>query len=179
MSPAAQSILTLVGSTLILQANGVFVGLRMRPGPALRPRSHDLRGAGAVLAIYEILGAFEEAEKVQRFVQKAEAAIKKYPILSRYGAVTLMILPAMPIVGLYTSVPIGWLFRWNKAVCIFFITLGWILVVLFLMFLSLGVIHGAYLKGVLREPAGKPGSRLTSRKKGEGDSLLGLPRERR
>ena len=34
---------------------------------------------GAVLAIYEILGAFEEAEKVQRFVQKAEAAIKKYP----------------------------------------------------------------------------------------------------
>lgn len=134
------SILTLIGSTLILQANGVFVGLGMGMDPLFVLVVMIFVELGAVLAIWEILGAFEEAEKVKRFVEKAEAAIKKYPILSRYGAVTLMILPAMPIVGLYTSVPIGWLFRWNKAVCIFFITLGWILVVLFLMFLSLGVI---------------------------------------
>ena len=50
----------------------------------------------------------------------------------------------MPIVGLYSSVPIGWLFRWNKALCIFFITLGWILVVLLLMFLTLGVIPALF-----------------------------------
>lgn len=138
------SILTLIGSTLILQANGVFVGLGMGLDPLLVLAVMIFVELGAVLAIYEILGAFEEAEKVKRFVKKAEAAIKKYPILSRYGAVTLMILPAMPIVGLYSSVPIGWLFRWNKAVCIFFITLGWILVVLFLMFLSLGVIPALF-----------------------------------
>ena len=134
------SILTLIGSTLLLQANGVFVGLGMGLDPLFVLVVMIFVELGAVLAIYEILEAFEEAEKVQRFIQKAEVAINKYPILSKYGAVTLMILPAMPIVGLYTSVPIGWLFRWNKVLCIFFISLGWILVVLFLMFLSLGVI---------------------------------------
>jgi uncharacterized membrane protein len=81
---------------------------------------------------------------VKRFVQKAETAIQKYPILSKYGAVTLMILPAMPIVGLYSSVPIGWLFRWKKPSCVFFITLGWILVVSFLLLLALGILPAIF-----------------------------------
>jgi uncharacterized membrane protein len=138
------SILTLIGSTLIFQANGVFIGLGMGLEPFFVLVVMIFVELGAVLAIYEILGAFEESERVKRFVQKAEAAIQKYPILSRYGAATLTILPAMPIVGLYSSVPIGWLFRWNKALCIFFITLGWILVVLLLMFLTLGVIPALF-----------------------------------
>jgi uncharacterized membrane protein len=138
------SILTLIGSTLILQANGVFVGLGMGLDPGFVLAVMIFVELGAVLAIYEILGAFEETERVKRFVQKADEAIKKYPILSRYGAVTLTILPAMPIVGLYSSVPIGWLFRWNKALCIFFITLGWILVIVSLMLLSLGVLQAIF-----------------------------------
>ena len=140
----ADSILALIGSTLILQANGVFIGLGIGLDPLFVLVVMIFVEAGAVLAIYEILGAFEESERVKRFVAKADAAIKKYPILSKYGAATLMILPAMPIVGLYSTVPVGWLFRWNKALCIFFITLGWIFVVVFLMLLSLGVLSAIF-----------------------------------
>jgi uncharacterized membrane protein len=135
------SILSLIGATLILQANGVFVGLGLGLDPSFVLAVMIFVELGAVLAIYEVLEAFEDAEKVKRFVKKAETAIQKYPILSRYGAVTLMILPALPIVGLYTSVPIGWIFRWNKALCIFFITLGWILVVALLMLISMGLLN--------------------------------------
>jgi uncharacterized membrane protein len=141
--PAA-GILTLIGSTLVLQANGLFIGLGIGLDPLFVLVTMIFVELGAVLAIYEILEAFEESERVKRFVAKADAAIKKYPILSRYGAATLMILPAMPIVGLYSSVAVGWLFRWNKALCIFFITLGWILVVVFLMFLSLGLLSALF-----------------------------------
>lgn len=138
------SILTLIASTLILQANGVFVGTGLGLDPLVILVVMLFVELGAVLAIYEILEAFEESERVKNFVQKADRAIRKYPILSRYGSVTLMILPAMPIVGLYSSVPIGWLFRWKKIYCVFFITLGWILVVVFLLFLSLGVLQAIF-----------------------------------
>lgn len=137
-------ILTLIASTFILQANGVFVGTGLGLDPLVILVVMIFVELGAVLAIYEILEAFEESERVKNFVQRADKAIRKYPILSKYGSVTLMILPAMPIVGLYTSVPIGWLFRWKKIYCIFFITLGWILVVVFLLFLSLGVLQAIF-----------------------------------
>jgi uncharacterized membrane protein len=138
------SILTLIGSTFILQANGVWVGTGLGLDPVVILVVMIFVELGAVLAIYEILRAFEESERVKRFVEKAEKAIKKYPILSKYGAVTLMILPAMPIVGLYSSVPIGWLFRWKKSSCVFFITLGWILVVGFLLLLALGILPAIF-----------------------------------
>jgi uncharacterized membrane protein len=138
------TILTLVASTFILQANGVWVGRGLGLDPLVILVVMIFVELGAVLAIYEILRAFEESERVKRFVQKAETAIQKYPILSKYGAVTLMILPAMPIVGLYSSVPIGWLFRWKKSSCVFFITLGWILVVSFLLLLALGILPAIF-----------------------------------
>jgi hypothetical protein len=134
------NILALVGWTSVLQANGVFVGLGLGLEPLVVLVVMIFVELGLVLAIYEVLRAFEESERVKRFVHKAETAIQKYPILSKYGSVTLVILPAMPIVGLYSSVPIGWLFRWKKSHCVFFITLGWVLVVVSLMVLILGII---------------------------------------
>ena len=74
----ADSILALIGSTLILQANGVFIGLGIGLDPLFVLVVMIFVELGAVLAIYEILGAFEESERVKRFVAKADAAIKKY-----------------------------------------------------------------------------------------------------
>ena len=79
LSVPSASILTLIGSTLILQANGVFVGLGLGLDPLFVLVVMIFVELGAVLAIYEILGAFEETERVKRFVQKADEAIKKYP----------------------------------------------------------------------------------------------------
>lgn len=138
------SVLALVGSTFVFQANGVWVGRGLGLDPRVILVVMTLVELGAVLAIYEILRAFEESERVKRFIVTAETAVQKYPILSKYGAVTLMILPAMPIVGLYSSVPIGWLFGWKKAHCVFFITVGWILVVSFLLLLALGALPALF-----------------------------------
>jgi len=140
----AGRILTLITSTLVLQANGVFVGLGLGLDPWFVLVVMTFVELGAVLAIYEILETFEESERVKRFTKKTEEGIKKYPYLAKYGAATLIILPAMPIVGLYSSVAVGWLLRWNKLQCIFFITVGWILVVVFLMLVALGFIQAIF-----------------------------------
>jgi uncharacterized membrane protein len=140
----AGRVLALVSSTFLLQANGVFAGLGLGLHPAFVLVVMTFVELGAVLAIYEILETFEESDRVKRFTKKTEEGIQKYPYLARYGAVTLIILPAMPIVGLYSSVAVGWLLRWGKVQCIFFITVGWILVIVFLMLLALGVLQAIF-----------------------------------
>ncbi|KLK88074.1 hypothetical protein SZ63_03115 [Methanoculleus sediminis] len=135
-------VLGLIASTLLLQANAAFVGLSLGLNPVFVLAVMTAVELGVVLAIYEILDVFaEQSERVKRFTESTEAKMERYPILHRYGAVTLIVLPALPVIGLYSSVVIGWLLRWNKLQSIFFVTLGWILVTTFLLLVALGFVR--------------------------------------
>ncbi len=138
-------VLSLIATTLILQANAAFVGLSLGLNPLFILVVMTLTEVGIVLAIYEILDVFAEtSERVRRFTKSTEAKMEKYPILHRYGAATLIILPMLPVIGLYSSVVIGWLLRWNKLQSIFFVTLGWVLVTGFLLLVALGFIRAIF-----------------------------------
>ncbi|WP_292366842.1 MULTISPECIES: hypothetical protein [unclassified Methanoculleus] len=92
-----------------------------------------------VLAIYELLDAFAgQSERARRF------KMKRHPVLWKYGAVALIVLPALPAIGLYSSVVIGCLLRWNKLQLLFFVTPGWILVITFLLLVALGFIQAIF-----------------------------------
>ena len=135
-------VFSLIVSTLLLQANAAFVGMGLGLHPAFILTVMTFVELGIVLAIYETLDVFAEtSERVRRFTESTEAKMERYPILQRYGAVTLIILPALPVIGLYSSVVIGWLLRWNKFQSIFFVTLGWILVTGFLLLVALGFVR--------------------------------------
>jgi len=135
-------VLGLIVSTLLLQANAAFVGLSLDLDPAFVLVVMTFVEIGIVLAIYEILDAFaEQSERVKRFTKSTEEKMKRYPILHKYGAVTLIVLPMLPVIGLYSSVVIGWLLRWNKLHSVFFVTLGWVLVTGFLLLVALGFVR--------------------------------------
>ena len=135
-------VLGLIVSTLLLQANAAFVGLGFGLNPVFVLVVMVFVELGIVLAIYEILDVFaEQSERVRRFTKSTEEKMARYPILHKYGAVTLIVLPALPVIGLYSSVVIGWLLRWNKLQSIFFVTLGWILVTVFLLLVALGLVR--------------------------------------
>jgi len=135
-------VLSLIVATLLLQANAAFVGLSLGLNPIFVLVVMIFVELGIVLAIYEILDVFAEtSERVQSFTKSTEEKMARYPILHRYGAVTLIVLPALPVIGLYSSVVIGWLLRWNKLQSIFFVTLGWILVTVFLLLVALGLVR--------------------------------------
>ena len=135
-------VFSLIVSTLLLQANAAFIGLSLGLNPIFILVVMVFVELGIVLAIYEILDVFaEQSERVRRFTKSTEEKMARYPILHKYGAVTLIVLPALPVIGLYSSVVIGWLLRWNKLQSIFFVTLGWILVTVFLLLVALGFVR--------------------------------------
>lgn len=135
-------VFSLIISTLLLQANAVFVGVGFGLHPAFILTVMTLVEVGIVLAIYEILDTFAgQSERVRRFTKSTEEKMKRYPILHRYGAVTLIVLPMLPVIGLYSSVVIGWLLRWKKVPSVFFVTLGWVLVTGFLLLVALGFVR--------------------------------------
>jgi len=135
-------VFSLIISTLLLQANAVFVGVGFGLHPAFILTVMTLVEVGIVLAIYEILDTFAgQSERVRRFTKNTEEKMKRYPILHRYGAVTLIVLPMLPVIGLYSSVVIGWLLRWKKVPSVFFVTLGWVLVTGFLLLVALGFVR--------------------------------------
>jgi uncharacterized membrane protein len=138
--PSGQ-VLALVGSTLILQANGAFAGagLGMEPWEILVIMI--LVELGAVLGILAICDTFAlTSQRVRNFLEKTEKSMQKYPWVSKYGAASLLILPALPILGLYASVVIGWILRWNRVQSVLFITIGWIGAVIFILLLAFGFI---------------------------------------
>jgi uncharacterized membrane protein len=134
-------VLTLIGSTFVLQANGAFAGagLGMEPWEILVIMT--LVELGAVLGIMAICDTFAmTSERVRNFLGNIEKRMQKYPWAANYGAVSLIILPSLPIIGLYASVVIAWTLRWNRFQSVLFITIGWIGVVTFILLLAFGFI---------------------------------------
>lgn len=139
--PTAQ-VFALVSSTAVLQSNAVFVGVGMGMHPAGILAIMTLVEVGAVLAILFACDAFAHSSiRVRSILERTEVRMQKVPLLTKYGAVTLIVLPTLLVVGLYSSVVICWILRWDRIQSLFFITIGWLAVTVFLMAVSLGLVR--------------------------------------
>lgn len=132
----------LISSTFVLQSNAAFVGVGMGIHPIAILVIMTLVEIGAVLAIYLICDAFAlQSARVRDILRRTEEKMQKVPFLAKYGAVTLVVLPAMPVIGLYSSSVISWILRWDRMQSLLFITIGWVAVTTFLLSIALGVVH--------------------------------------
>jgi len=139
--PAAQ-VLALISSTIVLQANAAFVGVGMGMHPAAVLVIMTLVEVGSVLAILFICDAFAiQSVRVRDMLERTEEKMQRVPYLAKYGAITLIVLPAMPIVGLYSSAVIGWILQWDRRLSLLFITIGWVAVTAFLLLVALGFVR--------------------------------------
>ncbi len=135
-------VLGLISSTIVLQANAAFVGVGMGIHPAAVLLIMTLVEIGVVLAIYSICDAFAlQSARVRGVLERTEEKIQRVPFLARYGAVILIVLPAMPIIGLYSSTVISWILGWDRMLSLIFITIGWVAVTTFLLSVALGFVH--------------------------------------
>ncbi|WP_067047054.1 small multi-drug export protein [Methanofollis ethanolicus] len=134
-------VLGLISSTLLLQANAVFVGVAMGLRPAMILAVMTLVEVGAVLAIFETCDTFAiQSARVRAMLEKTEKKMQTMKYLSKYGVYTLLFLPVFPIIGLYSSVVIAWILQWDRHLSLLFITLGWIGICLVLMLMKIGVL---------------------------------------
>ncbi|NLM30802.1 MAG: hypothetical protein GX216_10365 [Methanomicrobiales archaeon] len=135
-------VLALVSSTLVLQSNAVFAGVGMGMHPAGILAIMTSVEVGTVLAILLICDAFAHSSiRVRGILERTGAKIQKVPFLTKYGAVTLIVLPTLLVVGLYSSVVICWILRWDRIQSLFFITIGWLAASIFLMVIAFGLMR--------------------------------------
>ncbi|MDD3372268.1 MAG: small multi-drug export protein [Methanoculleus bourgensis] len=139
--PTAQ-VFGLISSTIVLQANAAFVGVGMGMHPAAVLMIMTLVEVGTVLAILFVCDAFAiQSVRVRDMLRRTEEKMQRVPYLAKYGAITLIILPAMPVVGLYSSAVIGWILRWDRGLSLLFITIGWVAVTVSLILVALGFVR--------------------------------------
>lgn len=136
-SVSSAQVLSLVFSTLLLQATAVAVGLAADLSPVLVLAIMTSYAFGMVLAIYEILDSlYNQSDRVRNKVNAIEEKAKKFTFLSKYGIYSLIFISWLPGLGLYACPVIAWMVRWEKKKSVALITLGFFLA-------SVGVLLGA------------------------------------
>jgi uncharacterized membrane protein len=134
-------ILALVSSTFFLQATASPVGVGLKMPPAVILTVMTSFALGMVLGILEICDTFAQtSEKVRNWLKKVENKMQKAKILYKYGSVSCMFISWIPGLGLYSTPVIAWLFRWKRLPSVLFTVLGFFLVSVFFLLLSMGII---------------------------------------
>jgi uncharacterized membrane protein len=134
-------VIGLVGSTLVLQATAVTVGLAADLPAALVLAVMTSFAFGMVLAIYEILDTFyDRSEWVKTKVDGIVEKVKKFKRLEKFGIYSLIFISWIPGLGLYACPVIAWLFQWEKIKSVLLITLGFFLATLGVALGALGLV---------------------------------------
>lgn len=134
-------IIAMVSSTFLLQATASPVGVALGLSPTVILVVMTSFALGMVLGILEICDTFAQtSEKVRNWLKKVENKMQKAQVIYKYGSVSCMFISWIPGLGLYSTPVIAWLFRWKRLPSAFFTVLGFFLVSVFFLLLSMGVI---------------------------------------
>jgi uncharacterized membrane protein len=140
-SVSSGTIIGLVGSTLVLQATAVTVGLATGLPAVLVLAVMTSFAFGMVLAIYEILDTFyDRSEWVKTKVDAIVEKVKQFKRLEKFGIYSLVVISWIPGLGLYACPVIAWLFQWEKIKSVLLITLGFFLATLGVALGALGLV---------------------------------------
>lgn len=132
--------LTLAGSSFLLQAAGaaVGVGLGFHPVPLLAIMTSV--ALAYILVVFEVLDLFaEQSERVRAWIDRIDEKTKGNVYLRRYGVLALVPLIWLPVVSLYGSPLVAWIFRWDRMQSIIAMLAGWIVACAVVMAATMGI----------------------------------------
>jgi len=134
-------ILALIASTLALQATASPVGVGLGLPPEIILAVMVCFALGMVIGIYEILDTMAlTSPKVKGWLDKTEKKMGKLMRFHKYGPFCCIFISCIPGLGLYSTPMIAWILRWNKWLSIIFTVLGFAIVTVFFMLLTMGII---------------------------------------
>jgi uncharacterized membrane protein len=132
--------LTLAGSSFLLQAAGaaVGVGLGFSPVPILLIMTSV--ALAYILVVFEVLDLFaEQSERVRAWIDRIDEKTKGNIYIRRYGVLALVPLIWLPIVSLYGSPLVAWIFRWDRVQSVVAMLAGWIVACAVVMGATMGI----------------------------------------
>jgi len=134
-------ILALIISTLALQATASPVGVGFGLPPGIIIAVMACFALGMVIGIYEILDTMAlTSPKVKGWLDKIEGKMGKLQKFHKYGAFACIFLSWIPGLGLYSTPMIAWVLRWNKWLSIICTVVGFSIVAIFFMLLTMGIL---------------------------------------
>jgi len=133
----AGNILSLIASTVILQAAAPPLGLALGLTPAAILIIMACFAIGIVVAILEICQSLAlSSQRVKDWIDKVGKKMKKYPAIKKYGAVSCIAIAWIPGIGLYGTPIIAWILGWRRIPAIIFTTIGFVIAVVFVLFFA-------------------------------------------
>ena len=134
-------IFLLITSTLALQATAAPVGVKLNLPPAIILAVMGLFAVGMVVGIYEILDTLAlSSVRVKKVLDKTEQKLSKLKRFQKYGGFACLFISSIPGLGLYSTPIIAWILRWNKWLSIVCTIIGFILVSIVFLLISLGLL---------------------------------------
>ncbi len=130
-------ILTMITSTLVLQAAAPPVGLAMGLSPGAILFIMACFAIGVVAAIFEICdGLASSSTRVRKWIDKLEKISDKHPVIKKYGAISCLFIAWIPGVGVYGTPIIAWILRWKRLPSIVFTVTGFVIAAIFVLFFA-------------------------------------------
>jgi uncharacterized membrane protein YoaK (UPF0700 family) len=131
------SIVSLVISTLILQAAAPPLGLALGLTPAVILAIMACFSIGIILAILEICDSMSmSSERVRGWIDSIGKKMEKYPVIKKYGAISCIIIAWIPGIGLYGTPIIAWILGWKRLPVLVFTTVGFTIAAVFVLFFA-------------------------------------------
>lgn len=137
-SPAES--LTLAGTSFLLQAAGAAVGVGLGFHPISILAIVTSVALAYILVVFEVLDLFaEQSERLRAWVDRIDEKTKHNVYLRRYGVFALVPLIWLPVVSLYGSPLVAWIFRWNRLQSVIAMLAGWIAACAVVMAATMGI----------------------------------------
>lgn len=130
-------VLTMVTSTLVLQAAAPPVGLAIGLSPTMILIIMAFFAIGMVTAIFSICdGLAASSERVRKWIEKVAKISEKHPFIKKYGPITCCFIAWIPGIGLYGTPVIAWILKWKRLPSIIFTVSGFVIATIFVLFFA-------------------------------------------
>ncbi len=134
-------MLSLIGSTLLLQAAASAVGLGLGIPPLLVLVLTTSVAVAVMLAMLYTLDIFaQQSRRLQDWVRRVDERMQKYTVLKRYGVLMLIPIIWIPGIALYGTPIVAWILRFNRQLSIVAMVAGWTVASVVVMATALGLV---------------------------------------
>ncbi|MBN1166618.1 MAG: hypothetical protein JXA44_05730 [Methanospirillaceae archaeon] len=133
-------VITMVSSAILFQATASPIGLGLGIKPVIILLIMLSYAIGMTLLIFEICDTFAQtSDRVQKWLSKVEEKMHTITVVQRYGVFSCICISWIPAIGLYGTPVIAWLFAWKRIPAILFTVLGFFIVSIFFLILTIGI----------------------------------------
>ncbi len=143
LDPSA--VITLIASTLLLQAGSAAVGLGFRLHPVIVLALVTSVAAGVMLAIFELSDLL--ATRSARFnglLRKVDEKTREVDYFRKYGVLTLIPIIWIPGIALYGTPIVARLFQYPRMLSMLCMLIGWVIASGVVMAMALGIVRLAF-----------------------------------